>query len=201
MSLALLERWTIRFTRVVAFLGLVALIVIAVMILTNATMRWLFNSPLTGVRDWEKLIIPIAVASCIPAVMAGRENITIRFLGRWLQGRRQVTAELFGALVALMFLAVLAWQFQGVVGELWKSGETTETIGKRIAPWWQVVAVLFYLSTAVQAVVVVSLAATLIAGRPLEQHSVGDDPTADPKADPKIADMLVDDADTVPRAH
>lgn len=180
MSIASLERWAVRFTRIVAFLGLVALLSLAAVILANATMRWLFAAPIDGVRDWYKLIIAIAVSSCIPAVMAERQNIVVRFVGRTIKGRGEVGLELFGAVLTLVFLGLLAWQLQIVVGEFWRSGETTETLGFPIAPWWQVVTILFYLSVAVQTVVVVSLAAALIAGRPLPDHAGLADPTEDP---------------------
>jgi len=188
MSIDSLERWAIRFTRIVAFLGLVALLSLAAVILANAAMRWLFAAPIDGVRDWYKLIIAIAVSSCIPAVMAERQNIVVRFVGRTIKGRGEVALELFGALVTLGFLVLLAWQLQVVVGEFWRSGETTEMLGFKIAPWWQVVTILFYLSVAVQFVVIVSLIAALIAGRPLPDHSLGPDPTEDPAS----ADMTPD---------
>ena len=38
-----LERWAIRFTRIVAFLGLLALMALSTVILVNAAMRWLFS--------------------------------------------------------------------------------------------------------------------------------------------------------------
>ena len=60
------------------------------------------------------------------------------------------------------------------VRNLWESGQTTQTLGVRIAPWWQAVAILFYLSFAVQLIVVISLFAQLAAGRPLSAHTLGE---------------------------
>ncbi|MDH3233882.1 MAG: hypothetical protein OEQ29_10155, partial [Alphaproteobacteria bacterium] len=65
-----LERWTIPFTRMVAFLGLVALLALAAVILANAALSWLFTAPIDGVRDWVKLIVAIAIAACLPSVLA-----------------------------------------------------------------------------------------------------------------------------------
>jgi TRAP-type C4-dicarboxylate transport system permease small subunit len=183
-----LERWAIRFTRVVAFLGLVALLALAGVILANAISRWLFSAPMAGVRDFQTLIIAIAIAACIPAVMAGRENITIRFVGRRLGPRAGVTLELLGAICGLGIMVLLAWELQVYVGQLWKSGQTTSTLGFRIAPWWQAVAVLFYLTVLVQTVVVVSLIASLIVGQRLERHALGEDPSEDLGATPRSPD-------------
>lgn len=175
-----LERWAIRFTRIVAFLGLLALLALSSVILVNATMRWLFSMPIDGVRDWEKLIVAIAVGCCIPAVMASRQNISIRFVGRLLGGRAEVALELFGATVALIVLGVLTWQLQLYVWEVSERGQTTESLGMPIGPWWQAVAVLFILSTLVQLIVVASLIVGLARGRRLADVHLGDaDDTAE----------------------
>ena len=177
LSLDGLERWAIRFTRIVAFLGLLALMALSSVILVNATMRWLFASPIDGVRDWEKLIVAIAVGCCLPAVMAARQNIAIRFVGRTLGGRKEVALELFGGLVVLVILAVLTWELQNYVWEVSSRGQTTESLGMPIGPWWQVVTILFLLSTLVQLVVVASLVVALKRGHKLSDVHLGDDPT------------------------
>lgn len=174
-----LERWTIPFTRMVAFLGLVALLALAAVILANAALSWLFTAPIDGVRDWVKLIVAIAIAACLPSVLATRTNITIRFLGRVATPRVERILDLFGAVVTLFALAVLAWQLQDYVIELRETGETTENLGMPIAPWWQVVTVLFYLGVAIQALVVVAAARDVARGRTTPPHA-----PAGPRADP-----------------
>jgi len=169
-----LERWTIPFTRMVAFLGLVALLALAAVILANAALSWLFTAPIDGVRDWVKLIVAIAIAACLPSVLATRANITIRFLGRVTSPRSQRVLELFGAIVTLAALALLAWQLQDYVFELRSTGETTENLGMPVAPWWQVVTVLFYLGVAIQALVVVSNIRSVVHGIPLPTHTPAD---------------------------
>jgi len=174
-----LESWTIPFTRMIAFLGLVALLALAAFILANAVMSWLFTAPLDGVRDWIKLIVAIAIAACLPSVLATRANITIRFLGRALGPRVDRALELFGSIVTWVALAVLAWQLQDYVFELRSTGETTENLGMPIGPWWQVVTVLFYLSVAVQSLVVVSGVRAVLRGVSVPQYHAADlDPPA-----------------------
>ena len=176
-----LESWMIPFTRMVAFLGLVALLALALIILANAIMSWLFTAPLDGVRDWIKLIVAIAISACLPSVLATRTNITIRFLGRVTGPRAERLFDLFGAVVTWVALAVLAWQLQDYVLELHATGETTENLGMPIAPWWQVVTVLFYLSVAVQSLVVVSGFRSVLPGAAIPQHppSALESPTSD----------------------
>jgi TRAP-type C4-dicarboxylate transport system permease small subunit len=173
-----LERWTIPFTRMVAFLGLVALLALAAVILANAALSWLFTAPIDGVRDWVKLIVAIAIAACLPSVLATRANITIRFLGRIVGPRGERILELFGSVVTLAALAILAWQLQDYVIELRETGETTENLGMPIAPWWQVVTVLFYLGVAIQALVVISSARDVLRGRAATPHAAAAPPPA-----------------------
>lgn len=160
MTLAGLDRLALRATRWIAFVGLVALLAFAAITLANSAMRY-FGAPITGVRDFEKLIIAVAVAACIPAVMAARQNIAIRAF-RGPVGR---ALDLMGAVLGLAALGVLAWELQRYVGGLRRSGETTDTLGMPIALWWQAVALLFMLATLVQALVVASMAAALATGR------------------------------------
>lgn len=174
-----LERWTIPFTRMVAFLGLVALLALAAVILANAALSWLFTAPIDGVRDWVKLIVAIAIAACLPSVLATRQNITIRFLGRITSPRRERILELFGAVVTWLVLALLAWQLQDYVVELRETGETTENLGMPIAPWWQGVTILFYLGVAIQALVVVSAVRDVARGRTSPPHAPAPPPASD----------------------
>ncbi|HUT49794.1 MAG TPA: TRAP transporter small permease subunit [Alphaproteobacteria bacterium] len=177
-----LEGWTIRFTRIVALAGLLALLILAGIILANALGSWLFTAPIDGVRDWIKLIVAIAIGACIPAALAMRQNITIRFLGRLAGSTGNKVLELFGACLTLVAIAAIAWQLQIYVFELFKSGETTENLGMPIGPWWQIVTILFYLSTLVQLLVVLIIVASL--GR---KERLRDDANSamDPQADPR----------------
>ena len=168
--IARLERLTVRFTRIVAFLGLVALLALASVILANAVMS-AFGKPIDGVRDWIKLIVAIAVGACIPAVLAMRANITIRFVGHLIGTARSKWLEFFGAVLTLIALLLLVWQLQVYVIELRETGETTENLGMPIAPWWQGVTILFYLSVVVQCLVIVSIAAAILGRRPLSDFA------------------------------
>jgi len=61
-----LEGATIRVTRVIALIGLAALLILAIITMADVAMRWLFNQPITGVEDLAKLVVAIAIAASIP---------------------------------------------------------------------------------------------------------------------------------------
>ena len=174
-SLDSIETATIRFARLVAVIGLAALLILSAIILANAFMRWVFSQPIEGVRDWVKLVVAVAVGACLPAALALRQNVAIRYFGRLAGPRVDVLLELFGALVILSAFAASAWLLQVYTLELERDGETTENIGMLVWPWWQGVTVLFYLSVLVQLLVIVGLAVAAVRGRPAPVPGAGGD--------------------------
>ncbi len=167
-----LERATIRATRVIALIGLAALLVLAIITMADVAMRWMFNQPITGVEDLAKLIVAIAIAASIPAVLATRQNITIRFIGRALGRRAELVFEIFGAIIVFIVMAGMAWQIQIYTDELRATGETTWLLAMRVAPFWQVVSVLLFLCVPIQLVVLAGLLVTLVRGRRLADHDL-----------------------------
>lgn len=167
-----LERAAIRATRVIALVGLAALLILSIMIMADVAMRWLFNAPIAGVEDMSRLVVAIAVAASLPAVLASRQNITIRFLGRALGRRVEVLLELLGALLVLAIMAGMAWYIQIYTNELAETGETTWLMAIPVAPFWQVVSVLLFLCVPIQLVVIAGLAIVLIRGRRLSDHDL-----------------------------
>ncbi len=179
-SLDALDAATIRFARLVAVIGLIALLVLSAIILANAFMRWIFSQPIEGVRDWVKLVVAVAVGGCLPAVLALRQNVAIRYVGGAFGGRVYIVLELFGALFVLTAFGVLAWLLQIYTLELRIDRETTENIGMLIWPWWQGVTTLFYLSVLVQILVVAGLVVGLVRGRlPIPHTQAPDDQTSE----------------------
>lgn len=167
-----LEGATIRATRVIALIGLAALLVLAIITMADVGMRWLFNQPITGVEDLAKLVVAIAIAASIPAVLASRQNITIRFIGRALGRRAELIFEIFGSIVVFVIMAGMAWQIRIYTDELRKTGETTWLLAIPVAPFWQVVSVLLFLSVPIQLVVIAGLLMTALRGRRLIDHDL-----------------------------
>lgn len=178
-----LEGATIRATRVIALIGLAALLILAIITMADVGMRWLFNQPITGVDDLAKLVVAIAIAASIPAVLATRQNITIRFLGKALGRRAELIFEIFGSLIVLAVMAGMAWQIQIYTDELRQSGETTWLLAIPVAPFWQVVSVLLFLSVPIQVVVIAGLVVTALRGRRLVDHDLM---TADADSTPQV---------------
>jgi TRAP-type C4-dicarboxylate transport system permease small subunit len=68
-------------TQRVAFVGVIAMLVVAFVQVTDVLLRWLFNSPISGLNEVIGLGIGVAVAATFPAGAAQRVNLTIDLLG------------------------------------------------------------------------------------------------------------------------
>jgi TRAP-type C4-dicarboxylate transport system permease small subunit len=139
--------------RWIAFLGFLFLLLIAVAIVLDVLLRWLFDAPIEWVDDLSQLAFAVAIAACFPAGLLQGHNIAIRFLGKGVGRRGAHWLEFFGALLTLIFFAFVAWQFVVLVIESYGSGDTTMTVQAVTWPWWLVTAVIVIFCVPVQVAV------------------------------------------------
>ena len=153
MAISDLYRRNIQLTRVIALVGLAALLIIALATLVDVGARWLFASPIAGVYDLSTLFIAVAMAACFPAALASRQNIRATFFADLMPKRVQQVFEAIAELFTLAFFALLAWQLVIYCQELRESGETSFILEVPIAPWWIAATALFILCVPVQLMV------------------------------------------------
>ena len=149
-----LERFTLTATRALSVVGLIALMGLAAMTLTDGLMRWLANRPIEGVRDLGGLAIAVAIACCLPVGLMERGNIVIR-LGDSLSPRLGRILDAFAALLVGVALAAVAWQFWIYAEKLARGRETTFVLQIPVAPFWFGVDAILWLAVFVQGVVAV----------------------------------------------
>ena len=109
-----LEQRIGRWTRAIAVAGFLGLLVVALATTAYVLLRWIANAPIKGLNDINGLVVAIVIASCLPLVIAERQNISIRFLGnalgvapsRWLEAFSFRNAAL-DHLAATIFASVL----------------------------------------------------------------------------------------------
>ncbi len=148
-----IERAALQAARALAAFGLLLLLAFAATQLADGLLRWLAGAPIIAVRDLGGLIAAIAVACCFPIALLEQSNISIRFvalLGGELAGH--VFEALAGALATLT-MSLIAWQMVLYAGKAAKSGDTTWMLGIAVAPFWYVVAGIFWCAAAVQLIV------------------------------------------------
>ncbi len=149
--------WTLmrQATRVMALIGFLGLLLLAVMTTVDILSRWLFSAPLYGVNDVSAIMMAVVIAACLPANLAEKQNITVEFFGNMLGPRWKAAFDAFGGLVTLAFVTVVALRFIPYSIEITTSGQTTWVLKLPVAPAWWIATVLLLVSVPVQGAVVV----------------------------------------------
>jgi TRAP-type C4-dicarboxylate transport system permease small subunit len=147
-----LERIALVATRSLAVVGLIALMSLAAMTLTDGLMRWIANQPIEGVRDLGGLAIALAIACCFPVVMIEKDNITIRLAASLSPILSRVLEALAAALVCAV-IAALSWQIWLYAAKMARAKETTFVLQIPVAPFWYGVSAIFACATLVQLLV------------------------------------------------
>ena len=125
MALARLDRILRRGARWLALLGFVGLLALAVMMTVDAILRTFFSAPLHGVNDVSAVVMAVVIASCIPANLSDRKNISVEVLGAVLGVRVNDLLRLFSSLVIFGVVFLMAWQFVPFVEGMYSSGRRT----------------------------------------------------------------------------
>lgn len=149
-----LEMLSTRWTRVLALVGLLGLLVQSIVTVCDVLLRALFSLPIHGLSDLYELVVIFMVAACFPASLAGRHQITIRFLGKVVPWRVREMLELFGHALMLAVFVAMGWQLVLYTLSLFETGQTTWLLGIPMGPSWAVATVLILLGIPVQAIVV-----------------------------------------------
>lgn len=136
-----------------ATFGITGLTGIAVMAIVDGVLRAFFGAPIDGVGEVSKLVVLVSLSSFFPLVLMERQNISIQFLGNYLGGRARAGLEVFGAILTLVFFAVLAWRIGYQALDTLSGGETTWMLGWPVAPWWAAASLLVFLCLPIQFVV------------------------------------------------
>jgi len=144
-----IERWT----RIIALIGLVAMLILAFVTVIEAVMRYLFNLPIISISDISIIAITVSIAACFPMVFAQRGNITVRIVGTALGPRIYNILEAFGSLVSLGIFLLLTWQLWIYTNNSASAGETTVIAQIPLAPFFRLVTVLFATCIPIQALV------------------------------------------------
>lgn len=150
------HKLTERMAQSLALLGLSGLLVLALLVVADITLRWVANFPLQGVNDVYAVVMAVVIASCIPNSVLTKQNISIEMLGEALGGRARLALNCFASAVALLFFILFAWQFVPYSSSITASGQKTWVLKWPVGPWWWVGTALFCFAMVVQLLVFLS---------------------------------------------
>jgi TRAP-type C4-dicarboxylate transport system permease small subunit len=115
-----------------------ALFLVAMMLITVAdvSLRALFNLPITGAYDLVQLFLVGSVFLSIPDVFLRGENIVVDLVDHVL-GRRAIDVlKAVANLLALVFLAVLAWRMVPPALDAMRFGEVSPDLAIPMGVHW-----------------------------------------------------------------
>jgi len=152
-----LEIWAYQCSRWIAFLGLASLLILAFAIVTDVVCRWLFNAPITGVRDAASLFVAVVIASSLPACIMDRRHIVARFLGKLLGAGGNTVLESLGNLLTMIIFILMAWQLWLYADQSAIDNETTAILGWPLSPWWRGISIIVAVCVPVQIIAFLQL--------------------------------------------
>jgi len=160
-------------TRPIAFLGVLGMLIAAGVTVIDVLLRWLASTAITALNEITAMVFAVAIAACIPAGLAGRVNLKIDILARWLTCPAAAWLDAIGDLLLLIFFLVLTWRIAIFAGSLLEQGRTTLILGWPMAPFIYAVAILLGIGTLVQAVIAASGAHRALAPRAAAEPAQG----------------------------
>ena len=136
-----LSRLAHRAARLLAGLGTTGLLLLAIGTTADVLLRYGFAAPIRGYADVVALASAALLAACMPQVIASRGNVAVDFAGRLLGATARRWLDRFGALMTLLFFALLAWQYFRFAWSMKEGQEVMPVLRWPVWPWWAAVAV------------------------------------------------------------
>ena len=126
------------------------MLLIALGTIADVLLRWQLNLPIPGYSELVELGIAVAIAATFPAGAANRGNLTIDILAERMSPQLRLRLGCFGALLLLLFYALLAWQLAVLAADSQSRNDTTVYLDLQRAPALWAVAALLAIAAAAQ---------------------------------------------------
>jgi len=148
--LSSIDRITRYATRWLALLGFGGLLVLAIMTAIDVLSRSLLSAPIHGVNDVSSVVMAVVIASCIPASLYDRSNISVEILGSMGGPSLERVFRAFSSLVVLIFMSLMAWYFVPYTEETYRTARQTWVLAWPVWPWWAAATAFLFLAAFVQ---------------------------------------------------
>lgn len=143
-------------TRRVAIGGFVALTLMAILTMIDASLRHLDLARIPGFGDVGEVAFAFIIASCFPVGLLREQNIRITLLGDRALPRLAPWFEVLGATLTFLVFAAISWQFIAMTWDMQISHRVTSTVALPAAPWWWLSSAIMLVTVPVQALVLVT---------------------------------------------
>jgi tripartite ATP-independent transporter DctM subunit len=151
-NIALYERfgWLKKATGVISILSISAALLGAMVIVFDVLSRWLIGTSVFALNEIMSTIFAVAIAMTLPAGAANRVNLKIDLLGHLTGPKLTAWFKVFGAVMLLIFFAILAWRVFGLAGRYSAQGRATSLLQVPLAPTYYAIALAAFLAAVVQ---------------------------------------------------
>ena len=129
-----LDRWLQRIEAVASL----ALFVLMSIVFVSVCARFFFNSPLKDQYDLSRMFLGVAVLWGIAAACASDEYVRSDIFWERLPPALRKAVDVFGRLVIVTAMAVVAWQVWFKLQDVARSGELTSELRLGIWPFYAV---------------------------------------------------------------
>ena len=150
------EQACVRWSRPLAFLGVLSMLAAAAATVADVLMRWLAGTAIIALNEFIAVAFAVAVSACMPAGLAGGVNLKVDILARWLTGRVAAWLDALGGALLLIFFVVLTWRIGVFAESLAHQGRTTVILRLPLPPFMFAVSVLLGIGSLVQTVVLLN---------------------------------------------
>jgi TRAP-type C4-dicarboxylate transport system permease small subunit len=114
-----------RLTGIIAVLGGVLTLAVALLATSSVVMRWLFNAPIDGDFEYVKMATAVAIFAYLPYTQARRGNIMVDTFTSWLPLGGQRALDAFWDLAYAALMGYVSYCLIYGTLDAFKSGETT----------------------------------------------------------------------------
>jgi C4-dicarboxylate transporter DctM subunit len=168
-----LDQRCLLVTQRVAFVGVVAMLMVALVTTADVLLRWLANAPIHGLNELVGVGMALAVAATFPAGASQRVNLAIDLLQGHVSPRVMGWLQVGGGGALLAFYLLLAWRVGAYAWKLQQSGAVTIFVQLPLAPFVWAIAAFMAISALVQVVTLfVSVRFALAGVRPASGWSI-----------------------------
>lgn len=142
--------------RALACVGVMSLMAVAVLTVTNAILRRFFSSPILGADEIASLLSMLAVVSFLPVSFIDEHHLEIDFVMRGLGNRAYRRVGIGAAVAVALFLGAMTWQLVLFAADARQSGDATWFLALKTWPWWTAGCLILAVALLAQMIVVSS---------------------------------------------
>ena len=135
-----------RVSWALAALGIIGLVALSCSIVADVFMRYIFNAPITGVRDMLSLFIAVTIGLMMPVLLMKEGNISVSFIEIVVGRKAGAFFTLMGNIVTVGIFLLISRELYKTARYLGANNETTQVLGVPLEPWWLLVALSFAFS-------------------------------------------------------